>query len=354
MCRAERAERGRFSRHYAGLIVGATLGGLWPSVGWPAPADPIPAVDLSPTRQILYQWTDRAPLEAVPAGSVTPSFRASYFAAVSDQQRGGASVAIDVEGARFDLGAAWAPVEGVSVEVALPLLVYYDGVLDSLVDAIDRAVGTPSPQRKDRGQNVYSFLVESPDGTRFEPDSGHLGLGDLALGGRYRLLEQDLGGWTPDVSVSGALELPTGDSSLAHGNGSVDFGAEVEAGRSLGDFRLSVAVGLVVPGGLPDGLDGFDTRVSVSALGAVGYTLADAWGLIAQVDYRQAPYQGSSLDVLASDSSELTVGLRWEPRGGALGVDVGFVEGLVNGASPDFSVVSSIRYRFSLDRSASP
>lgn len=329
------------------MALGVALVVTAPTPSRSAPADPIPAIDLSPPRQILFQWSDRAPLEAVEAGSITPTLRAAYFAAVSDQQRGGATVAIDLEGARFDLGGAWAPVDDLSVELTLPLVVYYDGVLDSLVDAIDRAVGTPSPQRKERGQNVYAFAVESPDGTRFEPDSGHLGLGDLALGARYRLFGQDLEGWAPDLSVSGALELPTGDASLSHGNGAVDFGAALEAGRSLGDFRLSVALGVVVPGGLPSGLGGFDTRAAVNALGAVGYTLADAWGLVAQVDYRQAPYRGTSLDAFGSDSSELTVGLRWQPPDGAVAVDAGFVEGLANGASPDFSVVTSIRYRFS-------
>ncbi len=332
----------------------AALAVSTPSPGGAAPADPIAAIDLTPPRQILFQWSDRGPLEAVPAGSVTPSIRAAYFAAVSDQQRGGATVALDVEGARFDLGGAWAPVEDVSLEVALPLIVYYDGVLDSVVDAIDRAVGTPSPQRKERGQNVYAFEVVSPDGRRFEPDSGHLGIGDLVLGGRYRLLAEDRDGWAPDLSVSGALEVPTGDASLAHGNGAVDFGAELEAGRSLGDFRLSIAFGLVVPGGLPEGLDGFDTRVAVNALGALGYAFADAWGVIAQVDYRQAPYGGTPLDVLGSDSSELTLGLRWEPPDSGWSVDAGFVEGLVNGASPDFSVVSTVRYRFGVAPQGAP
>lgn len=343
--RGSRAARPGLGRRAAWAFAGA-LAVSAPSPGRAAPADPIPAIDLTPLRQILFQWADRGPLEAVPAGSVTPSIRAAYFAAVSDQQRGGATVAIDVEGARFDLGGAWAAVDDVSLEITLPLLVYYDGVLDSVVDAIDRGVGTPSPQRKERGQNVYAFEVEAPDGRRFEPDSGHFGLGDLVLGGRYRLVAEDRDGWAPDLSVSGALELPTGDASLAHGNGAVDFGAELEAGRSLGDFRLSLAFGLVVPGGLPEGLDGFDTRVAVNALGALGYTFAEAWGVIAQVDYRQAPYGGTPLDVFGSDSSELTVGLRWEPAGSGWSVDAGFVEGLVNGASPDFSVVSSVRYRF--------
>lgn len=343
--RGSRAPSPELGRRAAWAFV-AALAVSVPSPGSAAPADPIPAIDLTPPRQILFQWSDRGPLEAVPAGSVTPSVRAAYFAAVSDQQRGGATVALDVEGARFDLGGAWAPVDDVSLEITLPLVVYFDGVLDPVVDAIDRAVGTPSPQRKQRGQNVYAFEVESPDGRRFEPDPGHFGLGDLILGGRYRLLAEDRAGWAPDLSVSGALELPTGDASLAHGNGAVDFGAELEAGRSLGDFRLSLAFGLVVPGGLPAGLDGFDTRAAVSALGAIGYTFADAWGVIAQVDYRQAPYGGTPLDVFGSDSAELTVGLRWEPPDSGWSVDAGFVEGLVNGASPDFSVVSALRYRF--------
>jgi hypothetical protein len=311
------------------------------------PTDPVPAIDLLPTRQILYQLPDRGPLGAVPAGEVATGLTIGYFAAFSDQERGGSTVLLDLEGARFDLRGSWAPTDGLTIGLDLPLIVYYDGVLDAVVEAVDRAVGTPSPLRKELGRNVYRFELESEGTSTFTPSPGHFGLGDLALEVRYQLVDEVAEGWVPDVSASGALELPTGDSDLAHGNGSVDLGAGVEIGRTLGDFRLSLALGLVVPGGLPDQLGPVSTHVAVSGLAAAGYRLADAWGLVAQVDYRQSPFDQSGLDVFGADSSELAVALRWAPPTGSLSVDAAFVEGLVNGASPDFSVVTSVTYRFS-------
>lgn len=331
------------SRRCAIASMGAVL--AWATVARAGPADPLPSIDLSPLRQLVYQHPNRGPLPAEPEGTLDGEARIGYFAAFSSQDREDSSILIDLEGARFDLRLGWAPLSGIEVGFDLPLLVYYDGVLDAVVEVVDRAVGTPSPQRKDLGQNTYHFRHQHGNDRPFEPAPGHFGFGDAALEVRGRCLDEDAEGWLPEVSVSGVAEVPTGDPGLAHGNGAVDVGGEVEAARTFGPVRLTTAFGFVVPGGSPGRLEGVSTRVAVNALLAFGYGITDTWQALAQVDYRQSPYRGSQLDVLKADSAELAVGLRFEPPGG-VAFDLGFVEGLVNGSSPDFAVVTSVSRRF--------
>ncbi len=318
----------------------------WTAAAAAGPADPLPSIDLSPLRQLVYQHPNRGPLPAEPEGVLDGEARIGYFATFSSQDRDDSSILVDLEGARFDLRLGWTPLTGVEVAVDLPLIVYYDGVLDSVVEVVDRAVGTPSPQRKDVGRNTYHFHHRHADDRPFEPAPGHFGFGDAALEVRARCLDEDPEGWLPDVSISGVVEVPSGDPGLAHGNGAVDVGGEVEAGRTLGAIRLTTAFGFVVPGGRPDRLEGVSTRAAVNALFALGYGITDAWQALAQIDYRQSPYRGSALDVLKADSAELAVGLRFEPPGHGVTFDVGFVEGLVNGSSPDFAVVTAVSRRF--------
>ncbi len=328
------------------LVLASLPLALAPAPAAAAPADPLPSLNLNPLRQIVYQHPDRGPLGAVAQGELSGGLSVGYFAAFSSQERGDSSILLDLEGARFDASLGWAPTDRIRVALDLPLIVYYDGVLDSVVEVVDRAVGTPSPQRKDVGQNDYHFRYQHATDSPFQPAPGHFGLGDAALEARARLLDEDLEGWLPELSATGVVEVPSGDPSLVHGNGAVDVAGEVEAARSLGDLRISLALGFVVPGGAPDRLGGVSTRAAVSGLAAFGYAIGDAWQLLAQVDYRQSPYGGSGLDVLKADSSELAVGLRFAPPSRGLSIEAGFVEGLVNGSSPDFSVVTSIACRF--------
>ena len=272
---------------------------------------------------------------------------------VSQQSRLDSSILIDLEGARFDLQPSYALTDRWTIGADLPLIVYYGGVLDSVVDAVDRAVGTPSPQRKQLGHNVYHFELTHAGDAPFAPAPANFGLGDLALELRWRALEQASGGVAPDLSLTAVVEPPTGDPGLAHGNGAVDFGFDAELGKTLGDFRLSATAGLVVPGD-PTRLPGISADPAFSGLLAGAYAVTAAWNLIAQVDYRPSPYRGSGVDAISAASSELAVGFRWSPAEPPVTLEAAFVEGLVNGASPDFSALISLSYRLPSGLSPAP
>lgn len=327
----------------ASLVVGVLA---CPSNGHAASGEPVASIDQFPLRQILYQFPDRGPVAPV-EGSVLGEVRTSYFATFVQQGSERSSLFVDLEGARFDVVVGYDWTDRLRVGFDLPLLVYYDGVLDSVVETVDQAVGTPSPQRKAQGRNRYRFHFERDGRGALAPSPGHFGLGDVALEARFAVLRQDES-WLPDLGVSGVVEVPSGDAGLAHGNGAVDLGIEAEAGRTLGDFRVTLALALLVPGD-PSKLPGVDAGPAMSALVAVAYEIAAAWDVVTQVDYRQSAYDGSDLGAMTSDASELGVGLRWQPPDGAIAFDAMFVEGLINGTSPDFSTLLSLSYRFGED-----
>jgi hypothetical protein len=62
------------------------------------------------------------------------------------------------------------------------------------------------------------------------------GLGDVELGFKYRLLEQDKTSWKPSIGIFPLLELPTGDQSRTLGAGHTRMFLPVWAQKDFGDW----------------------------------------------------------------------------------------------------------------------
>jgi len=75
----------------------------------------------------------------------------------------------------------------------------------------------------------------------------HTGLGDVALGMKYRFFDPPEGGWWPSLGIEPTINLPVGNMPI--GSGQTDFGVRLLASEDLPwQVSLDVNAGLVAVG----------------------------------------------------------------------------------------------------------
>jgi hypothetical protein len=121
------------------------------------------------------------------------------------------------------------------------------------------------------------------------------GLGDLRLGGGYRLPQ--LSGF--DFALSGEAKLPTAAAGL--GTGETDVSLSAEAARTIGHLTPFVTLSYTVPGNP----DAYELRDSFSARGGLTARLSD--NLRGSIVYGYA----QSLSPLIRDEQEISTGLEF-------------------------------------------
>jgi hypothetical protein len=119
------------------------------------------------------------------------------------------------------------------------------------------------------------------------------GLGDLRIGGGYRL--PPLGGF--DVALAGEIKVPTAAAGL--GTGETDLSISAEAARTIGFVTPFGALGYTRPGDP----NAFPLRDSFSARGGLAARLSD--NLRGSLSYGYA----QSISPLIRDEQEITTGL---------------------------------------------
>lgn len=71
--------------------------------------------------------------------------------------------------------------------------------------------------------------------------SSNYGFGDLVVGAKYRVIDEDKGGWRPAVAIAPSMTLPSGDETRGLGSGHTNFSLPLWLSKSFD--ALSVATG---------------------------------------------------------------------------------------------------------------
>ena len=121
------------------------------------------------------------------------------------------------------------------------------------------------------------------------------GIGDLRLGGGYRLPR--VAGL--ELALTGELKLPTASASRGIGTGEIDVAAGAEASRTFGAITPFVGISYTVPGDP----EGFEVRDSLAARGGLLARLGP--GLRGTVAYGYA----QSLSPLLADEQQVSTAL---------------------------------------------
>lgn len=80
---------------------------------------------------------------------------------------------------------------------------------------------------------VIPLAFDKADGRRSQ-----FGIGDLTLGAKYRIIEEESGAWWPQVSVFPLVLVPTGDRARGLGQGHATYSLPVWLQKNLGPWKI--------------------------------------------------------------------------------------------------------------------
>ncbi len=302
---------------------------------------------------LLYLGARPVRAATLAPGVGTLSFEASVTNLVERTPiTGGWELDLDLELWRFAAVARAGVAPGVDVGVELPLLRFDGGVLDRVVDGWHAALGVSGGRRESLPVDRFSYRVAPGLVERLDAAPVPLGIGDVTVDARFRLIEGGASPRRPSLALQVAGKLPTGGWERGLGSGAPDLGgwALFEVGGRV--LALHASLGVVVQG--PVRLFA-DLQVPAVATWMLAGELHPLRGLSLVVEVVGATPRLHGL--LASNETGVTLDLAVGLRGAACGTtwQVVFVEDLVVlGPSVDFSVLASVGQRFGPSAPAEP
>jgi hypothetical protein len=127
--------------------------------------------------------------------------------------------------------------------VSLPIIGIGGGWSDAMIEQAHYAMGIGNDVREALRPNRETVYLRSDSTEYFRARTTRMALGDIALRAKYEL--------TPfedkhmSVSISGALEFPTGNPTTLDGSGSLDAGVQVLVTRDFRFGRVHASMGLL-------------------------------------------------------------------------------------------------------------
>ncbi len=318
----------------AGLLAGAARAADY----WPAP--PIPWQDQGPVSRLSLQPPFEAP-ELLAPGNVALEARLAYsnsvFLAANDRLR----VQLDGETLRTALVLRYGLLDRLEATFELPIFLDHGGALDGTIEAVEQSVGALNAVRRQLPRDAATFTLARPGGPAISRRGDDLGIGDVVVGVRLRVLEQ--AGWRPAVSLRGLVKAPTGNATF--GSEGTDVGVGVLAGWSWRRAALRLALDVVHPG---DALDPID--VDVEPYGAVQVGLAvrasRRLALHLQASGHSSPIRGTGLAPLEDPAFYVLAGASYA-FSRHVSAGLGIAENVFSPESgADITLVGTIRARF--------
>jgi hypothetical protein len=182
--------------------------------------------------------------------------------------------------------------DGVELQAALPFQADFGGVLDGVIDAVERGVhATPGP-RRGRPPGMTRFRLRSADGTGVDYVEPTAGLGDAWGGVKVAVASRGPG---PAVSLRGAVKFPTGRPGF--GSGAVDLGVGAQLAWDGHPVTFHLEVDAMAPTGDLQGA-GLPSRLYGAAQGGLSVRLGRDVALHLQMSAHLSPVY-TDLDVLS-------------------------------------------------------
>ena len=265
---------------------------------------------------------------------VTPGNRFSASLEIANHfqftAKGGEYLGLDGETARTTLSFSHGFADGWQFGAELPLFHIGGGVLDDVIDAWHSTFNLPDGGRNERPKNQLSFVLRHAGLTFFDLDDPQSGLGDLQLKGA-RVFGADRG-----FIVEAGVKLPTGDTEMLAGSGSVDEWLTLLRSRPLPDRRHPAGyywgVGLMHVGD-PDVIEFRSEQWVYTAIVGGSWQRWPRFGLKAQLDVHTRFYD-SPLVEIGETAVEATFGA-WMQRRKDAQLEFALVEDLRVNTAPD-------------------
>lgn len=236
-------------------------------------------------------------------------------------------------------------IDGLDVQVELPVTHASGGELDSFVEGWHDLFGLPDSRRSSNPRNKFRVDATTPQGTAYELDNHGVHLGDVPI-----LLSwfpfRNLAGGPLSFGVRGGVELPTGDDDDGVGNGGLDASVGVLGaweGQSFAVFGWGDHTWVHRPDRAKDvGLEYPD--VFSAGLG-VEVAVLSQLSLIGQLQWEQSVLR--RLDQENAEKDQVNIWMGGRVRfGDQWAMEFGVAEDLVGRVSPDVTIHLGLSYGF--------
>lgn len=303
---------------------------------------PFPVRNFQPIHQLVLGLPgDRA--SVIKRGALDLRIELANTANVFSDTTPQTSVAMKFESLRSGVFLRYGVAERLELAVEVPLLFRYRGIMDGMIQAVERGTTGLAPDRRELKDAGYVFNVRSGGRTVMSGKEGVVGLGDASVMGKYQVLSETEA--APAISLRAAVKIPTGDESHFWGSGSPDYGLGLAIEKHLASQWVLYGN---VNGVLPTGrIAGYSLQPVVSALVAVEYLWSKDFSLAVHFDYFSSPLHGTGTSVLDKGVTEAVLGFSYRLKPHLLWQVYG-VENLdfIVGSAADFTLSTLVTYQF--------
>jgi len=325
------------------VVLGLVLcSGLIPQGAAAEGVGPFPVRNFQPIHQLVLGLPgDRA--SVLKAGALDLRIELANTANVFSDTTPQTSVAMKFESLRSGVFLRYGATERLELAVEVPVLFRHRGIMDGMIQAVERGTTGLAPDRRALKDAGHAFSVRSGGRTVMSGKEGVVGLGDASVMGKYQLLAETES--APAVSLRAAIKIPTGDEPRFLGSGSPDYGVGLAIEKRVA--RNWMVYGNV-NGVLPTGrIAGYSLQPVVSALAAVEYLWSKDFSLTAHFDYFSSPLHGTGTSVFDKGVTEAVLGFSYRLKPHLLWQVYG-VENLdfIVGSAADFTLSTLVTYQF--------
>ena len=303
---------------------------------------PFPVRNFNPLQQlVLNMQGDRAAV--VRKGTLDLRLELAETAAIYDQTVPSGTATVKFETLRNGFFLRYGMTDKLEGAVEVPVLYRYQGFMEGMITAVERATTGLAPARQKLSQTNYAYNITHGGQQIVNGTKGAVGLGDTTLSTKYQVLTETSS--LPTISLRAAVKIPTGDEREFFGSGSPDFGIGLAGEKSLGGrWVLYGNLNGVFPTGR---IAGLQLQPTISSLTAVEYLWSQNLSLTLQFDYYSTPFHGTGLEIFDKGVTEVVAGFSYRVTKHWLWQFYG-VENvdLITGSAADVTLSTLFTYRF--------
>lgn len=227
------------------------------------------------------------------------------------------------------------------LEVEAPLYAHGGGFLDEVNEGWHTIFGLPDVGRSLFPYNLSQIGYARDGSVRYAYGQSGPGLGDVTLRGLHNLGPER--GLLPELAVSGAVKLPTGDTSSFLGSGTWDAGVGLHLTKQFGQSWLYGTMGYNWHGGWR-GMPTVPVRNSLDGHLGYEFRVSKEWSVVGGVSVYGSPLRAAESQSVNNPATNYGLAARYND-GTDFELEWGFIENIArNNNTHDFGLYSRIRF----------
>lgn len=190
--------------------------------------------------------------------------------------------------------------------LSVPLTAIGGGWSDSMIEQAHHAMGIGNDSREAFQTNLETVYLRSGTTEYFRSRSTGFSLGDVALRAKYELAPFE--DKHVSMSISGAVEFPTGNAATLAGSGSIDAGVQALLTRDFRFGRLHASLGLLRLGrNQPLGIG---AQFLITDTVALSRAIGRRTGATVQITISESPFRNIGIAEFNRRSCQFSAGVQ--------------------------------------------